>query len=242
VWVRGEERGRRKLYEPQNGSFTLAAVGDIIATRRLNVFRDEGFLRTRHLLQEADCAFANLEAPMNDRQFFSSPERDLAASHPESVEDLKWLGINAISFGNNHTWDSGTEGMLHSIRLLKEARIRCAGAGKHLQEAAMPGYLDTPRGRVALVSVTSSFEPGSQAGEQSLELQGRAGINCLAYSTTSVVDRRVINDLKRISRELGYEAEKERKAAEFGGAKAAYQQDTETRFHLYDKVFEVGDR
>jgi hypothetical protein len=95
---------------------------------------------------------------------------------------------------------------------------------------------------VALVSVTSSFEPGSQAGEQSLELQGRAGINCLAYSTTSAVDRRVINDLKRISRELGYEAEKERKAAEFGGAKAAYQQDTETRFHLYDKVFEVGDR
>jgi poly-gamma-glutamate synthesis protein (capsule biosynthesis protein) len=237
------EDAQKRLYEAQDGVLTLAAVGDIIATRRLNVFQEEGYLKIREILQDADCTFANLESPIHEFQFPPWPgKRDIGSCHPETVEDLKWMGFNALSFANNHTCDWGMEGMAHTLRLLSQAKIRSAGAGKHLQEALMPAYLDTPRGRVALISATSTFEPGFRAVDQRPDLQGAPGVNCLDHSTSYTVDRRAFDEIKRISHELYHEAEKERRLTRLKGHRyTARLQDSETRFHLYDKVFELGD-
>jgi poly-gamma-glutamate synthesis protein (capsule biosynthesis protein) len=233
----------KMTYEAQSGNFRMVALGDIIATRRLNVFQEEGFLKIRGLLRGGDCTFANLESPIHGFQFPPWPgKRDIGSCHPETVEDLKWLGINAISFANNHTCDWGMEGMAHTLHQLGEAKIRYAGAGMHLQDALMPGYLDTRRGRVALISATSTFEPGFRAVEQRPDEQGAPGVNCLGHSTSYTVDRQSFNELKRISLQLGHEAEKERRLNRLKGHPHTDKlTDSETRFHLYDRVFELGE-
>jgi poly-gamma-glutamate synthesis protein (capsule biosynthesis protein) len=65
--------------------------------------------------------------------------------------------------------------------LLDAAGIVHAGVGRNLAEAREPAYLDTDKGRVALISMTSTFSRFKRAGEQRAEMKGRPGINPLRY-------------------------------------------------------------
>lgn len=227
-------------YEAEQGNFTLGAVGDAILSRPLSVFREERFLEMVELLRGTDCTFANLEILFHD---FEHPPAYLVGTHaraaPSLLEDLKWAGVDIVSLANNHAYNFGYGGILTTIRHLTNHGIPYSGAGRNLQDARMPGFLDTRRGRVALVSVNSTFEPHWRAGEQRPDMQGRPGINCLGFRTVHTVDRESIEDLRRISAMIGWEAEKERENTD--GYYGRIYDDTETRLHFFDKVFEVGE-
>jgi poly-gamma-glutamate synthesis protein (capsule biosynthesis protein) len=136
-------------------------------------------------------------------------------TEPSLLEDLKWLGINLVSCANNHAFDYGEDGVLANLRHLHKAGIVHAGTGKNLTEARAPGYLDTPNGRVGLIAATAAFRPWNQAGEQRPDLRGRPGVNPLGFQTTYVVDAAAFEQLKRISRELGFEKSTERARKHF---------------------------
>jgi len=54
------------LYDAQAGNLTLVASGDTMITRRMSVFREDGFVRLRKMFREADVGFTNLEMLMHD--------------------------------------------------------------------------------------------------------------------------------------------------------------------------------
>jgi poly-gamma-glutamate synthesis protein (capsule biosynthesis protein) len=228
-------------YEAENGEFTLGAVGDAIITRPLSVFGEPNFLEMTRILRNTDCTFANLEMLFHD---YEHPPAYQRATHvradPELLADLKWLGIDMVSFSNNHAYNFGIDGILTTIGHLKRHRIPYSGAGRNLQEARMPGFLDTPRGRVALISVNSTFEPHWRAGEQRPDMQGRPGLNCLGFKTVYTVDKPALDDLRRISGMIGWEAEKERENVD--GYYGRIYDDTESRFHFFNQVFELGEK
>lgn len=227
-------------YDAEKGDFTLGAVGDAILSRPLAIFTEEPFLKMVELLRSADCTFANLEIPYHE---YEHPPAYQAATHaqadPALLAELKWLGINIVSFANNHGYNFGTGGIQTTIAHLKRHGIPYSGAGNNLQEARMPGFLDTRRGRVALISVNTTFEPHWRAGEQRPDMQGRPGLNCLGFKTTYTVDRKALDDLRRISRLIGWEAIKERENTQ--GYYGRIYDDSDTRVHFFDKVFEVGE-
>jgi poly-gamma-glutamate synthesis protein (capsule biosynthesis protein) len=68
---------------------------------------------------------------------------------------------------------------------------------------------------VALISTTATFRPWNQAGEQRPDLRGRPGINPLGFKTTYRIDAPALEQLRRISRELGFEIGKERARKHF---------------------------
>jgi len=228
-------------YDAEKGDFTLGAVGDAILSRPLSVFTEEPFLRMVELLRGTDCTFANLEIPYHE---YEHPPAYQAATHaqadPALLAELKWAGIDIVSFANNHGYNFGPGGILTTIAHLKRHGIPYSGAGNNLQEARMPGFLDTRRGRVALISVNATFEPHWRAGEQRPDMQGRPGLNCLGFKTTYSVDRQALDDLRRISQMVGWEAIKERENSQ--GYYGRIYDDTATRFHFFDKVFELGER
>jgi poly-gamma-glutamate synthesis protein (capsule biosynthesis protein) len=51
-----------------------------------------------------------------------------------------------------------------------------AGVGENLTEARAPAYLETPRGRVALLAGASTFPDASRAGHARREIRGRPGL------------------------------------------------------------------
>ncbi len=63
--------------------------------------------------------------------------------------------------------------------------------------------------------MTATFRPWNSAGEQRPDLRGRPGINPLGFKTTYKVDAAALEQLQRISRELGLEMGKERARKHF---------------------------
>ena len=93
-------------------------------------------------------------------------------TEPALLDDLKWLGIQLVAAGSNHADDYGWEGILSTMRHLDAVGIVHAGLGRHLAEARAPAFLDTARGRVALVAATATYHHGARAGEQRRDARG----------------------------------------------------------------------
>ena len=195
------------LYEAESGDFTLAAAGDTMITRRLSVFREPRFLALMDVFRQADVGYANLEMLMHDYEH--SPGMaggTFTASDPANLRDLKWAGVGLVSTANNHGYDYGEGGLLANIAHLRRAGFAFAGTGANLSEARAPGYLDTPAGRVALIAASSTFPEAGRAMDQRPDARGRPGINALRHSAAYSIDRPAFDAMRRVSRELGFEA------------------------------------
>jgi poly-gamma-glutamate capsule biosynthesis protein CapA/YwtB (metallophosphatase superfamily) len=205
------------IYQAERGDCTIALAGDTMLTRKLMPFGEERFLALREVLRGAAAAFANLEGTVHtwDEGTPGITQGTFMTTDPGLLADLKWLGINMVSCANNHAFDYGEGGVLANIKHLDEAGLAHAGTGRNLAEARAPAYLDTPHGRVALVAATATFRPWNQAGEQRPDLRGRPGINPLGFQSTYGVDAAAFEQLKRISRELGFEKTHERARRHF---------------------------
>ena len=90
------------------------------------------------------------------------------------------------SFNNNHAMDFSFDGLLATLRAVDESGLVHSGVGRNLGEASASRYLETVKGRVALISVNSSLAGQMSAGEQTPRIKGRPGVNPLR--TTQKVD------------------------------------------------------
>src|SRR3990172_10848206 len=141
-------------YEAEKGQVSIALSGDIMPSRRLAVYREPEFLSLREILGTADATFANLES-MVIRYGEGHPSIRTGThmvTEPELLEDLKWFGFKMLSCANSHSLNFGEAGLLLQNKYLDAAAIPHAGTGENLRQASSPAYLDTPRGRVALVA------------------------------------------------------------------------------------------
>lgn len=73
---------------------------------------------------------------------------------PERVEVLKQLGVDAVTLANNHVYDYGKEALLDTFDVLEEAEIPYFGAGRNLEEAMEPLYLEADGKIIALVGAS----------------------------------------------------------------------------------------
>jgi poly-gamma-glutamate synthesis protein (capsule biosynthesis protein) len=147
-----------------------------------------------------------------------------------------------LSTASNHSYDFGENAVLTNIDYLDEQNMPQAGTGRNLAEARAPRYLETPKGRVALLSATTSGPAGGRAGEQRRDISGRPGANYIRHTTEYVVDRPTFDALKQVSEALGFEQQKRDKGGIFA---AGGPVDTDTEFHLtglfpsYDSISHV---
>ncbi|WP_025038525.1 CapA family protein [Bradyrhizobium sp. DOA9] len=181
--------------------FTMVAVGDLIVSRPLTACGDASFAEIVKRLHEADVTFGNLETNIFDvRSFKGSPQcgGPYHVSLPELGPDLKAMGFNILSYANNHAFDWGVDGMRETCRILAQNGITYAGVGENLAQAGAARFLETPRGRVALVSIAASFTPMSRACEPAGEAPGRPGLNALRLARSIVVPPEMLESLKRI--------------------------------------------
>ncbi|MEX2746101.1 CapA family protein [Rhizobium mongolense] len=183
--------------------FTMVAVGDLIVSRALTKGREPGFGAVVDILNSADVTFGNMETNIFDiRCFRGSPQAEYGGAYhvslPELGPDLRAMGFNMMSYANNHTFDWGLEGMRETCRVLDQCGIVYAGIGENLAQAGAARFLETPRGRVALVSFASTFTPMSRACNPSGEAPGRPGVNALRLAESIVVTSEMLESLRKI--------------------------------------------
>src|ERR1700749_2446290 len=133
-------------------------------TRRVRVHAEPAYLAVAALLRDADVSIANSETLYH--QFEGYPVADsglygtYAATHPDVIDDLRWLGFDMGSTANNPCVDYGELGLLANQDNLDSHGMPYAGTGRSLTEAVRPRYLQTARGTVAMVGVTLPIPPG----------------------------------------------------------------------------------
>lgn len=135
---------------------SLAFTGDIAFSKHFkNSYAKEDLLGEGIIdyLKDTDYVVANVEAPVTDGGI-TSKNSLVHANSPECIPTLK--NINAIiwNLANNHTMDCGEEGLIDTLRLAKENGIQTIGAGRNIEEASKPLFLEKNGVKVGLLSVT----------------------------------------------------------------------------------------
>jgi len=189
--------------------FTLAAVGDCIISRPLsqNLGRDPAFAGVVDILQRADVTFGNLETTILDiRNFRGHPFVPMddwpVLAVPAVATDLRAMGFDVMSRANNHAMDWGIDGLRETGDWLDRAGMVHAGTGEDRGRARAPRYLETPKGRVALVSIASGYQEFSAALPPRGQAPGRPGISALRTRRITVVSEAIFGSLVRIDEQL----------------------------------------
>jgi poly-gamma-glutamate synthesis protein (capsule biosynthesis protein) len=224
--------------------FTIAAVGDLIISRPLSQYAERlpAFKSVLDIFRRSDVTYGNLETTIFDPQSFSGSPYSYAgdwtvSSLPEVAHDLKAMNFSIVSRANNHAQDWGLEGMRETGHWLNEAGISHAGAGETHGLARSAQYFESARGRVALVSLASTFRPTSESLPAAGSTPGRPGVSGLHLSEVVHVPQSAIKPLADVSCALyGTGCEDAPLEGELFGTR--YQQGED---HSHEYVMDAGE-
>lgn len=184
----------------------LVATGDSLITMKVSINSNTKFLEMVDLIRSADVAFTNLETLFHDYEEDTYPAEKSGGSYtrtdPSIIEDLKWMGFNIFSTANNHSLDYMYGGLFKTIKNLDAAEVTHSGTGRNLSEARQPAYLETSKGRIALISASSSFAPFGRAGDARRDMHGRPGLNPQRYEVYYTITEEALKAVRKLA-ELG---------------------------------------
>ena len=212
---------------PQDSDFTFALGGDALITRKLSVYKEPKYLELIEMIRGADAAFVNLEMLFHDYEPYPMHQSGgtWTRADPALIDDFVWAGFDMVSRANNHTGDYGVEGMRLTTRYVKEAGLVHAGVGESLAEAREAKFLETAKGRVALISMSSTFPDHSRAGRTRGDTKPRPGLNPLRYSTVQTVTSDQFADLQRVLEDT----------------EVSFTSDSQGQLRVFGNTFEIGD-
>jgi poly-gamma-glutamate capsule biosynthesis protein CapA/YwtB (metallophosphatase superfamily) len=183
---------------------TFLATGDSLILDRLPSNRRRFDKQISELIKSADVRITNLETTISGTSNIPGAVSGGSWLYSEAgvLDDLKYYGFNMISCANNHALDFSYRGLENTYNELQNKNILYAGIGPNLHYASKPCYLNIGSSKVALISLTSTFEKSWIAGEQNGSFEGRPGINPLRYDTTHIISQEKLNMLKKIEEKL----------------------------------------
>lgn len=207
-------------------TWSLAATGDTVITRRVSVYEPyPAFKNLLAVIRGADVGFTNLEISLFRMSgFIGYPQAESGGiwfvGPPEAAQDLKWMGFSLFNRANNHATEYGVEGMIETDRLLDSLNVVHAGTGMTLGEATEARYLDTGKGRFALIGLATTFTPMSRASDARPGARGRPGVNALRVERRYELKPEEMKELRQIMIDLGEQVpEVEDAAVEFADVK-----------------------
>lgn len=112
------------------------------------------------LVQGADVVMTNYEVVVAEPGQPNDDARVQGAGFlapPGSLDAVKAMGFNLVSLSNNHSADLRVPGVLNTLNEVERVGLAHSGTGRTLAEATAPAYLETPHGRVALISSASGL-------------------------------------------------------------------------------------
>lgn len=130
----------------------------------------------KEFFDEADYVIGDHEATIDGRSVGGrlSGKAYTFSIPTESIKRYKEVGIDAFSYANNHARDYGSNGVNHTIDLLRKNGIGVFGAGKNLEEANKPLYVEIRGTTFAFFGYNSIETFYSQA---KVSTPGTAGLN-----------------------------------------------------------------
>jgi poly-gamma-glutamate synthesis protein (capsule biosynthesis protein) len=257
----GEERALGEDFRTSVG-----LTGSVYLEHPVSGYRIDGFDQVMGALRDCDVTYANFEGCVRGERDWPAFSAGAVGSgtymggSPSQIDDMKHMGIDALYMANNHAADFGELGMLTTIEALRDRGMPFSGIGASLSEAAAPCYVETKQGRrVAMISLCDwgargvmdmvfPWPHGYMPSDEMPPFRSRPGMNLLRYGTTTRVERSTLDELRRASAYLGWEAPKAMRRSgmmrDFPvvyGEKPDCEVDTDDEFFFMGRKFVAAD-
>ncbi|MDI3341647.1 MAG: CapA family protein [Sphaerobacter sp.] len=173
---------------PGSQSTTVSLVGDVMIRTpfaQQPASRTPGFAAAVAELRRADLVIANLEMPLSTRGY-RVPKHSNLRSDPAIIDDVRSMGVHAVTLANNHMLDYGPPAMFDTLAACERAGILHCGAGADLEAASRPAWLHHGDLRIALLSVACTLPVESEAGP------GKPGIAPLRVGFSFEIDANLL--------------------------------------------------
>jgi len=176
------------------------ATGDTIVTCPYTREYD-GYREMVEYIRSADVRFNNMENPLLDGD---SPAGEFSGipwlRAPTSLlDDMAEFGFNCFGFANNHNLDYFYTGFESTLEAFRARGLPVAGAGKDLESATRHCKVETPKGSVALLALTTTIDPSARAGAPNGSILGRPGVSMLRHSEKYFVTEEQLRQLEAIA-------------------------------------------
>jgi len=168
------------LEEPANPyDFTLCFAGDInldekreliqVMDSKENGLKDCISEELLTYMNEADIMCLNNEFTYSLRGEPLEGKMYTFRANPDRVSILQEMGVDIVKLANNHVYDYGKDAMLDTLDTLESAGITYMGAGRNLEEAMEPKYIELDGKTVAFVAASRAekYKMTPQATEDS---------------------------------------------------------------------------
>lgn len=226
--------------------FTVASVGDIIEAHPAMPYPE--MKPVAQILKSADVGAGNYEGAIIDYRNYKIPQNIISHywalnSEPGVAKDLKTMGIDMVGRANNHESDWGIDGAHETDRWLGDAGIVHAGDGETRGLAREARFYDTPKGRVGLISLTSSIsDPQQIAIDGKGNIPPRYGLNPLRIIRFTIVTPDEMKALRAI-REAYPRSGKGVAAAAISAPIYVFpNKETDQELYLFGTWYRVGDK
>ena len=110
------------LYEAEKGDISILVAGDAMITKRMSPFREPSFLKLVEVIRGADLSVVNAEMLFHNFEMSWQGKDSISyqVSDPANLKELKWMGFDVVTTANNHAFDYSEEGLLATLRNMKE--------------------------------------------------------------------------------------------------------------------------
>ena len=127
---------------PQSPTVHIAAVGDLMLSRRLGTAIQNGdidfpFANVASHLQQAELTIGNVESAIGSGGVPEAKSYPFLAP-PETAVSIAKAGFDVVSLANNHGMDFGAAALLDAITLFQQQGIATIGAGANAAQAHAP--------------------------------------------------------------------------------------------------------
>ena len=129
LWLAGDTMFGRH-FEDADDDGKLGEDGDLIhpSTRAEDAYQLLHFLEPA--LKSADYRMSNFESPASTAVESRHPEKTYSfSSHPDTLAGLKRVGVDAVSLGNNHSYDYREPGRIETAQVLDRQGLAFFGSG-----------------------------------------------------------------------------------------------------------------
>lgn len=174
--------------EGETRSVHVALVGDVMLrtpVARQPAATHPAFAAALAELGHSELVIANLETPLSTGGYRVPKHSNLRAD-PAIADDVRALGVDAVSLANNHLMDYGPPALFDTLAACDRAGLRHCGAGADLDAADRPAWLATGNRRIALLSVACTLPMESDAGP------GKPGIAPLRVGFSFEIDANLL--------------------------------------------------
>ncbi len=150
----------------KNNTVTLAFTGDVMLGRLVN---DNIILGNKPLtyvwgdmldhLKKADLTIINLENAIakSGTEWSKTPKVFFYRADPKAIDILKTAGIDYVTLANNHVLDYEEEAFIETLEHSEKNNIPYAGAGRNIEEASKPAFLEAKGIKIAIIAFTDNM-------------------------------------------------------------------------------------